>query len=184
MSKLLRHLLTYTLIVAVWASSSGFSLVAIQMAGQWGTAANANAYPCAGHDCGCVSPQMCRTQCPCSPVEPEPSTCCEQAAASSCCDTAPEPCQDETGQCPIEPTDPAPASPARSPQEPPASQPTLQPLQCAGFQAWIIAQQTYITLSKPPEIQIFRLACARRFFEPADIWFSRSHPPESPPPRF
>ena len=71
----LKHLLVYALVAAVWASSSGFSLVAVQVAGELGMASTEGDYPCAGNDCGCVSAEICRTSCTCRPVEPAASGC-------------------------------------------------------------------------------------------------------------
>lgn len=68
----LQPILVYTLIAAVWMSSSGVSLVAVRLSDEMGVAAATADFPCAGHSCGCISAEMCRAHCCCYPSPPKP----------------------------------------------------------------------------------------------------------------
>lgn len=177
-SRVFNAILVYSLIVAVWLSSSGLSLVAVGVSDELvaATAAATADFPCAGHHCGCVSAEMCRSHCCCFPSQSEPE---------------PEP-EPQAPSCHLPaPNQPEPTGDSDAPEdekqddEKQESQYRLviRSAECAGRTAWLLANPLYIPMESRPALElkwpltaVLTLAANRT---PA----SSSLSPEPPPPR-
>jgi hypothetical protein len=93
MERVVRVVLVAALMVGVLWSSTGLSLFmecthlasSARYEGGEGDEGNEEWYPCKDHGCGCISAQMCRTNCCCEKDEPEQVVVEKAAEEDSCC---------------------------------------------------------------------------------------------------
>lgn len=162
--------LIHSLILAIWMSASGLSLVAVHVSGELGfaTVAAIADFPCAGRGCGCVSAEMCNTRCCCRPKKPEPAPCCPSKA--------------------VKPESTAHPSSQLKNQHDEGSKTlglhlTIQSPECAGLAAWLLAMGANVHLPSPPAALMLRPTVLRVRPEPNEAWVSREFAPDPPPPR-
>lgn len=182
----LRHILVYGLILAVWMSSSGLSVVAVQVAGEAGRVMGVGGgdFPCAGRGCGCVSAQMCQTQCCCRSPRTKPAPAPESKPTSCCPLTA---MQTTPALCPADQPEDSPTDPStdhlHNQEQQTGFRVVIRSPECAGLVAWLMAKGATIHLPSPPVALTLWPLVAQLAVEWGGEPTSLRLTPEPPPPR-